>query len=362
MKLREIFRFELAYQVRRVSTWLYFAVLLVVVAFSLIRGNYISGARNGDYFLNAPFIIVEITIVCSLLWLLVAAAVAGDAAARDVETRMHPLTYTAPVSKADYLGGRFLAALVLNALILLAVLAGILLAVHSPGVEAEILGPFRPAAYLSAYVFIALPNAFLATAIQFSFAALSRRAIASYLGGILLVVTAFVIPEIVAGPYGLQELGQAAGSIRRRHPGRYGGCMDTDREEYAPDRAGWHAALEPPPVDRHRPGHARIHLHPLSLESSYRDHVVESHDATTRRARPDACGHRVREEHWDLRVAGPADVRLRNPRTPDARHRADIVPGDPDELGAARPPDGCRDTRGSLSARGYAPHGRSAAP
>ena len=34
-------------------------------------------------------------------------------AARDVQTRMHPLTYTAPVSKADYLGGRFLAGFIL---------------------------------------------------------------------------------------------------------------------------------------------------------------------------------------------------------------------------------------------------------
>ena len=39
----------------------------------------------------------------------------GAAAARDVQTRMHPLTCTAPVSKADYLGGRFLAAFVLKA-------------------------------------------------------------------------------------------------------------------------------------------------------------------------------------------------------------------------------------------------------
>lgn len=39
----------------------------------------------------------------------------GAAAARDVQTRMHPLTCTALVSKADYLGGRFLAAFVLKA-------------------------------------------------------------------------------------------------------------------------------------------------------------------------------------------------------------------------------------------------------
>lgn len=41
---------------------------------------------------------------------------------------IHPLTYTAPVSKAEYLGGRFFGALVLNALILLAVQVANLLA------------------------------------------------------------------------------------------------------------------------------------------------------------------------------------------------------------------------------------------
>lgn len=107
------------------------------------------------------------------------AAVAGEAAARDVATGMHPLTYTSPVSKAEYLGGRFLAALVLNALILVAVPVGIMLGVYSPGVDAQVIGPFRPAAYLTAYAFIALPNAFAATAIQFSLASVASRARAS---------------------------------------------------------------------------------------------------------------------------------------------------------------------------------------
>lgn len=207
MKFRGIVRFEFAYQLRRVSTWLFFAVL-GVVAFLFIRGNYISDARNGDFFLNAPWVIAAVTVLCSLLWLLVAAAVAGDAAARDVQTRMHPLTYTAPVSRAEYLGGRFLAAFILNALILLAVPAGILLALYSPGVESEILGPFRPAAYLTAYAFISLPNAFVATAIQFSLATLNRRAMASYLGSVLLFVTAYIVAGAVANPLHMPRLGK----------------------------------------------------------------------------------------------------------------------------------------------------------
>jgi ABC-2 type transport system permease protein len=191
MKLREIFRFELGYQLRGVQTWLFFAVL-GVVAFIAIEANFLAAARNGDYLLNSPFVVAYGTVIGSAFWLLVAAAVAGEAAARDMRTRMHPLTYTAPVRKADYLGGRFLAAFVLNALILLAVPAGIVAAVYFYG-EARLLGPFRPAAYLAAYGLIALPNAFVVTAIQFSLAARTGRAVASYLGSMLLFITAFLI-------------------------------------------------------------------------------------------------------------------------------------------------------------------------
>lgn len=185
MKLLGIFRFELNYQARRLSTWLPF-VVLAVVAFLFVRQNFLPDALYADFFVNSPFVIAVVTVFCSLFWLLVGAGVAGEVAARDVETGMHPLTYTVPVRKAEHLGGRFLAAFVLNALILLAVPLGVLLAVYLPGVDAEVVGPFRPAAYLTAYGFLALPNAFIVTAVQFSVATLGRRAIGSYVGSVLL--------------------------------------------------------------------------------------------------------------------------------------------------------------------------------
>jgi ABC-2 type transport system permease protein len=213
MKFLKIFRFEFAYQLRRVSTWLYFA-LLTVIAFLFITGNYIDDARAGDFFVNAPVIIANVSVFGSLIWLLVAASIAGDAAARDVETRMYSLTYTAPVSKAEYLGGRFLAAFVLNALILLALPAGILLALRFSEIEPEILGPFSLASYLSAYFFIALPNAFAGTVLQFSFAALNRRATASYLGSMLLFATAYIVcPVLFALNPELAKLVDPLGSI-----------------------------------------------------------------------------------------------------------------------------------------------------
>jgi hypothetical protein len=173
-------------------TWLYFPVLLFL---SFVQGTdgYAEAARKGDHFLGAPFVIAARTLVGTFIWVLVAAFVAGDAAVRDVETRMSPLTYTAPVRKRDYLGGRFLAAFLLNALIMLAVPAGVILSVYSPETDAATRGPFLLAAYVGAYLLVCLPNAFIATAVQFCFAMWTRRAVAGYLGGLVVLALSFAM-------------------------------------------------------------------------------------------------------------------------------------------------------------------------
>jgi ABC-2 type transport system permease protein len=205
MKFWETFRFEVVYQSRRVSTWLYF-VLLLLVSFFMARDVFVAEAVEGSYFLNAPFAVAQVTLVASLLSLLPLAALAGDAAARDVETRMHPLVYTVPVGKAAYLGGRFLAAFALGALMMAAIPSGILAASLLPGGHADLLGPIRPAAYASAYFLLALPNAFVAMALMFSAALLGRRGVVSYLGGAFVFFAAVVSRTVVAAMLGRWNL------------------------------------------------------------------------------------------------------------------------------------------------------------
>ncbi|BCT93415.1 hypothetical protein LYSHEL_24390 [Lysobacter helvus] len=205
MKLGKIFRFEFAYQARRVATW-FQVVALCFVAWSVIQGNYVDDARNGYMLVNAPLVIASTTVVCCLLWLFIGASVAGDAAARDIETGQHPLSYSAPVGKFDYLAGRFLAAYALNALILLAAPVGMWIGMHWPDVEPGIVGPWRPAAFALAYLLIALPNAFIATAVQFSFAALGRRAILSYFGSVVLFFASMGLATFVAVALHQQDL------------------------------------------------------------------------------------------------------------------------------------------------------------
>ena len=204
MKFWGIFRFEISYQLRRLWPWLSMAVLIAFAYFNT-RVGIIPVTLPQDFVLNSPFIITAVSVFSCQIWLLVAPAVAGEAAARDVHTGMHPLTYTSPISKAEYLGGRFLAAFVLNAMILLGVQIGSLLAVYLPGINPEIIGPFRPSAYLAAYVFIGLTNAFIATTMQFTAALLTGRPMAAYAGSLALFfisypVTVFLYFSRIAKP------------------------------------------------------------------------------------------------------------------------------------------------------------------
>jgi hypothetical protein len=195
VKFREIFCFEFAYQARRARTWIFFAVLLVVA--NRLRAS--GGATS-------LFTAAQETLLLGLLWALMAPSVAGGAAARDVQTRMHPLVYTLPIRKGDYLGARFLAALGLNALILLAVPLGMLVDFLLPGGNPESIGPFPPVAYVGAYGLLALPTAVIFSAIQFSFAALTRKAVVSYVGTVLFCVGAGITGAVVTNVFHLPAL------------------------------------------------------------------------------------------------------------------------------------------------------------
>lgn len=205
MKFLKIFCFEFIYQLRSISIWLYFVAVLSF-AFLVVTENYSYDAREGYFLLNAPIVIAIVAVLSVVHWLLIGASVAGNAATRDVQTRMHSLIYTTPTSKAEYLGGRFFAAFALNLLTMLAIPLGILFSFYFSGIEAEILGPFRLVSYLTAFFYITVPNVFTATAIQFSVAALSRRIMGSYLGGVILFLSAYLCWMLLQNTGELQNL------------------------------------------------------------------------------------------------------------------------------------------------------------
>ncbi|PRY10116.1 peptidase M1-like protein [Pontibacter ummariensis] len=210
MRFWEIFRFEIAYRLRHASTWLYFllflAVALLMVDGILVQEAKGSGNTGGSIQVNAPFMIVFAMVFFSMIGMAATAAFFNDATLRDFQSRMHPLFFTAPIRKADYLGGRLLGAFVVNALLLLLMPVGLLLGLQLQELEPELLGPFRLGAFLQPYVVILLPNMFVTAAILSATAVLSRRALASYIGGLVLFMGSLITAETLVEQTALREV------------------------------------------------------------------------------------------------------------------------------------------------------------
>ena len=176
----EIFRFELACRLRQWSTWLYLGAMAGTVWLLLIDLMIGESSGSGAVYANAPATVAMALTIGTMVMLIATAGLFGEAAARDLESRMHPLVYTLPLSKSSYLGARFLGAFSVNAVLLAVGTIGMMLVETRRSGTTALFGAFRPVAYLEAYLLFALPTLFATGAIVFGVAALTGRTIAGY--------------------------------------------------------------------------------------------------------------------------------------------------------------------------------------
>ena len=191
--LAEVFHFEVGYRLRQASTWIYAAVLFGV---PFLIMHAINGSSQ---YLNAPEMVMKATGILGGIGMIVSAGVFGDAAARDVHSRMYALFYTSPLREAHYVVGRFLGAVAVNAVLLLGIPLGLLLASVMPYMEQGQFGPVQLSAYVQAYALMLFPNLLLIGACMFTAAALTRRALATYVGGLVLYVLATLAGDLTDG-------------------------------------------------------------------------------------------------------------------------------------------------------------------
>lgn len=193
MRFREVFRYEFQHRLRSGSTWLYVAFLFGL-AFFMIN---VQAGETDPVLRNSPQNIFQTGVLfCGLFGILVSAGLFADAAIRDVAVGMDPLLFTTRLHKAEYLGGRFAAALAINAAIVLVIPIAIALAATMPYLDPDVFGPNRLGAYVQPVLLFLWPNLVLVGAFLFTIAALARQTIPVYLGAI-----AVFIGYIVAANY-----------------------------------------------------------------------------------------------------------------------------------------------------------------
>ncbi len=194
--------FEVRQRLRRISTYIYFLVFLTLsIFFVCMAGGAVSGASvdfgtGGKIWLNSPYALNVITMYVTFLGIVVTGAIAGQATYQDIDSHIKDLFYTAPITKFDYLAGRFLGALVIQILIFSSVGIGAYIGMRLPWLDQSRLGPNNAVAYLQPYLNLVLPNLVLTTAIFFGLAASWKKMLPVYVGTVILLIGYFTAAQL----------------------------------------------------------------------------------------------------------------------------------------------------------------------
>ncbi|MBM3728229.1 MAG: ABC transporter permease [Acidobacteria bacterium] len=186
--LGTIFSFEVRYWLRGMMLWVFTAIVALLIFGAASTDSLVVGSQLENTHRNAPHVIQNFYSVTSLLTLLMITAFVNSAAARDFANGTWQMVFSTPVSRRDFLWGRFLGSVVVSVIPMLGVSAGVIVARWMPWVDAERWGPVHWQAHLLGIVDFAIPNAVFMAAVIFTIAALTRSTVISFVGSIVMMV------------------------------------------------------------------------------------------------------------------------------------------------------------------------------
>ena len=191
--LSGIAAFEWGYVVRR-ATFAASAAALALLGFVLASTGF--GAQ--DIAVNSPYAIAYSIGFLSLTSVFALTVLVGPALLRDSEHQMAEMVYATAVTKTQYLLGRFAGAFLASAAAFLCGVLGMIAGAlrHEPGR----LAPFAAGPYVAALLVLALPTLFFVAALLFAVAALTRSALATYVGGVFVYVLYFATAVLTSSP------------------------------------------------------------------------------------------------------------------------------------------------------------------
>ncbi|MCI0665113.1 MAG: hypothetical protein L0220_28955, partial [Acidobacteria bacterium] len=139
----EIFLFEIKFRLKRISTYVYFAIWFFMAFFSVSVRQFGPGSFGGKVFVNSPYTISQVMSTLTALGLVIISAIFGTSIYRDFEQDTYPMFFTKPIRKIDYLGGRLLGSFVVTMLIFSGLIFGLMIGKFMPWADHARLMPIN---------------------------------------------------------------------------------------------------------------------------------------------------------------------------------------------------------------------------
>lgn len=184
--LYEFFIFEIKYRLKRPETYFFFLLLFL---FSAVGVEFIfQGIDLGLVKKNSPLVIAKSMGAITGLSMIIASMVMGVPVLRDFQYDVTSLIYVNPISKKNYLLGRFLGSFVVLLFIFSALLWGMMAGEFMPWNDPNEFLPFHFINYIQPFLWVVLPTLFFGAAVFFATGALSKNLMVVYTQGVVIFV------------------------------------------------------------------------------------------------------------------------------------------------------------------------------
>lgn len=184
--LYEFFIFEIKYRLKRPETYFFFLLLFL---FSTVGVKFVfEGIDLGLVKKNSPLVIAKSMGAITGLSMIIASMIMGVPVLRDFQYDVTSLIYINPISKKDYLLGRYLGSLVVLLFIFSALLWGMMLGEFMPWNDPKEFLPFQFMNYLQPFLWVVVPTLFFGSAVFFATGALTKNLMVVYTQGVVIFV------------------------------------------------------------------------------------------------------------------------------------------------------------------------------
>lgn len=194
--LKEIFTFELKQWFKRPGVYIYFFLIFIIVFLlgALATGLFTGTSRDTNTYINSAtslsglFTSFNSNFLLGFITLIIIVAIMGNAVNKDFQYNTHALFFTKPITKSDYLLGRFFASFLVTIFCMLGVMFGAMLVFGlAPNSNGQI-GPFAVLNYVMPFLLFTFINTFFLSALFFSLVTFTRNLTAGYVCSLVLIV------------------------------------------------------------------------------------------------------------------------------------------------------------------------------
>jgi len=199
------FWFEIKLRFRSISTYIFFLIPFGMLFFAVSSADF-GPVPPGKILLNGPWALLQnfgqITGFGSIL----IAAIFGPTILRDFQRDTYSLIFTKPVTKFDYLGGKWLASFVVTLFVFSGLVWGGIIGTFMPWADKTRLAPIHLPAYLKPFLDVSVINIFFLGSLFYGVAALSRRIVVVYLQGVSILALYLILAISVIATNRLDRL------------------------------------------------------------------------------------------------------------------------------------------------------------